>query len=298
MLLALLISMAMAITSAPIASAEEAKGCATEQCHPELRAKLPGLPKGHDDCTHCHQNTDPETEHPLPGTISFALAQDVCEECHPTTVDYDYLHPPVANGDCQACHAFHNTLPSLLREENEQKLCYSCHLPVSKDSDTMMHGDVAKQQCTSCHTPHGSFFKNLLAGTYSTDFFNDYNEKQYALCFQCHKIDLLLHPYTSYNTNFRDGKKNLHYLHVNRESRGRACKLCHEIHAGTQPKLMAETVSFGGWEMPVHFIINDTGGQCTPGCHAQARYDRNRLTQPSIPSRNIPPETDTTGSDQ
>lgn len=281
---------AWGVTSAPTSVAEKDNGCATSQCHPELTAKKTAA---HNDCTHCHQADSAVPKHPQAGQKSFVLIKDPCTGCHPTTIDYDYLHPPVAAGDCLSCHTFHRASHALLKEDKEQDICYTCHQPVTKEGDTILHGDVAKQHCTSCHTPHGSFFKNLLAGPYSTDFFNDYNEKQYALCFQCHKIDLLLHPYTSYNTNFRDGKKNLHFVHVNRRTRGRSCKLCHEVHAGTQPKLMAQTVSFGGWEMPIHFILNDTGGQCTPGCHAQARYDRNRSSAPDTP-----PEIDATGTDQ
>lgn len=281
-----LLPVAWGMASTPTNSGDEAASCATSQCHSGLMAQNHAVPKGHDTCNHCHINDSPTEKHPKIGGKSFVLAKDSCAECHPTTMDYDYLHPPVAAGDCQACHTFHSTTPSLLKKDNEQELCYTCHQPVTKQGDTMLHGDVAKQKCTSCHTPHGSFFKNLLTGSYSTDFFNDYDDKQYALCFQCHKIDLLLHPYTSYNTNFRDGKKNLHYVHVNRATRGRACKLCHEIHASTQPKLMAEAVTFGEWVMPVHFIINEKGGQCTPGCHAQATYDRNRISGPGLPPQN------------
>jgi hypothetical protein len=59
--------------------------------------------------------------------------------------------------------------------------------------------------------------------------------------------------------------------------------LCHAIHASRLPKLMAEKVSFGDWEMPVNFIITDQGGQCTPGCHAKATYDRTKLSAPGLP---------------
>ncbi len=262
-------------------TSEEKPACATSQCHPGLMAKKPPIPKGHEDCGHCHQVPGKEKNHPQAGSPSFVLAKDMCAECHQKIVGYDYLHPPVAAGDCSSCHTFHGSTPSLLAESSGRLLCYNCHQPVTHEGDTQLHGDVAKQKCTSCHTVHGSFFKHLLAGPYSTDFFNDYNDKKYAFCFQCHKIDLLLHPNTSYNTNFRDGKRNLHYVHVNRANRGRACKLCHEIHSSRLPKLMAEKVSFGDWEMPLNFTINDKGGQCIPGCHAQASYDRTKLSAPS-----------------
>lgn len=289
----LLVSLAWGVMDRPAAaSADEANGCATGQCHPALMAKTPPLPKGHDACTHCHQRNDKNKTkaHPLTGEKTFVLAKDPCLECHQAIVDYSYLHSPVAAGDCLACHTFHGTADSLLTESRDHILCYNCHQPVTEEGDTQFHGDVAQKKCASCHPPHGSSFKHLLAGPYSTDFFNDYNDKQYALCFQCHKIDLLLHPDTSYNTNFRDGKKNLHYVHVNQKKRGRSCKLCHATHASRLPKLMADKVSFGGWEMPINFVITDNGGQCTPGCHAPAAYDRNKLPAPVVPA----PEPDTT----
>lgn len=273
------------------ASAAEKTECATSQCHPSLIAKKPALPKGHEDCTHCHQQTDETENHPGSAETSFTLAKDICQECHQASVEYPYLHPPVAAGDCLICHTFHNTTTALLVESKDHLLCYNCHQPVTKEEDTERHGDIDKK-CNSCHTVHGSFFKHLLTGPYSTDFFNDYDEKHYALCFQCHKIDLLLHPNTSYNTNFRDGQRNLHFVHVNRKNRGRSCKLCHVIHSGRQAKLMAEKVTFGDWEMPINFIGTVNGGQCAPGCHAPASYDRNRRLSSSPPVPSSPPESE------
>ena len=202
----LLAAFTLLATILSTAAEEEKKECATSQCHPGLVAKEPPLPKGHGDCTHCHQNADQAKNHPEPGLKSFSVDKDICQECHQTIVDFDNLHPPVAAGDCFVCHTFHSPTTALLTETQGRILCYNCHQAVTKEGDSQLHGDVAQQKCTSCHTVHGSFFKHLLPGQYSTDFFNDYNEKQYALCFQCHKIDLLLHANTSYNTNFRDGK--------------------------------------------------------------------------------------------
>lgn len=269
------------------AATEEKAACATSQCHPSLIAKQAALPKGHEDCAHCHQRTDETKKHPDSEGASFTLTKDVCQECHQTIVDYPYLHPPVAAGDCLVCHTFHSSTPALLIDSKDHLLCYNCHQPVTSEEDTVLHGDIDKK-CGACHTIHGSFFKHLLTGPYSTDFFNDYDEKHYALCFQCHKIDLLLHPNTSYNTNFRNGQKNLHFVHVNRKNRGRACKLCHVVHAGKQEKLMAEKVSFGDWEMPINFVGTVNGGQCAPGCHAPASYDRNRGTSQSSPAPSLP----------
>jgi len=43
-------------------------------------------------------------------------------------------------------------------------------------------------------------------------------------------------PETRTLTNFRDGARNLHFLHVNKAVRGRTCRACHEVHASKQPR--------------------------------------------------------------
>jgi predicted CXXCH cytochrome family protein len=63
---------------------------------------------------------------------------------------------------------------------------------------------------------------------------------------------------------------------VNKKVRGKNCKLCHEIHAGSQPFLMAEKVPFGTWQLPLHFEKTENGGTCSPGCHKPASYDRTK----------------------
>ena len=45
--------------------------------------------------------------------------------------------------------------------------------------------------------------------------------------------------------------------------------------AQEQEKMMAETVLFGNWLMPINFRKTDTGGSCAPGCHEPQQYDRN-----------------------
>jgi hypothetical protein len=100
----------------------------------------------------------------------------------------------------------------------------------------------------------------------------------FALCFGCHAKETVLVPRTRELTNFRDGEINLHYVHVNRQDKGRTCKTCHEIHGSNLPKHMATEVPFEGsaWPMPIRFEQTATGGRCAPGCHKPASYDRLR----------------------
>ncbi len=101
-----------------------------------------------------------------------------------------------------------------------------------------------------------------------------YTDTAYALCFTCHDRDLLRYPDTSFATGFRDGERNLHFLHVNNAQKGRSCALCHELHGGTNDVLIAESVTFGSWQLPLKFVKSDNGGSCAPGCHRPAVYDR------------------------
>ena len=50
-------------------------------------------------------------------------------------------------------------------------------------------------------------------------------------------------------TGFRDGDVNLHYLHVNREEKGRTCRTCHEMHGSDLPNHMASGVPVRGLQL-------------------------------------------------
>ena len=101
---------------------------------------------------------------------------------------------------------------------------------------------------------------------------------------------MFLSERTEIETNFRDGGRNLHYLHVNREEKGRTCQTCHEIHGSDLPRHMASVVPFegGGWTMPIGFRQTDTGGRCSPGCHEPQEYRRRPipLAPPAADERN------------
>ena len=77
-------------------------------------------------------------------------------------------------------------------------------------------------------------------------------------------------------TDFRNGDRNLHHVHVNRERKGRTCRACHETHASSRDKHIRDSVPFGegGWELPIGFERRANGGSCAPGCHTPYAYDR------------------------
>jgi hypothetical protein len=38
--------------------------------------------------------------------------------------------------------------------------------------------------------------------------------------------------------------------------------------------LIADSVPFGKWSLPLKFVKTETGGSCAPGCHKPQSYDR------------------------
>lgn len=271
-ILSAIISMVLFFTMQTTAwAATNAKGCTSEQCHPTMQknAKTHPIDK---QCIQCHKTN--KSKHPDKETVNFSIPEHPCNGCHPKILDHDYLHPPVAANDCLKCHLVHGNKRNNYVHEQKTIICYNCHKDVIISGKTVLHGEISDNKCSSCHTTHGSSFPRLLRGSYSLNFFNDYTDKAYQFCFRCHKKDLLIHPRTSYNTKFRDGKKNLHFKHVNKKNKGHSCATCHRTHASTLPHLIAQTVTFGEWQLPINFVPNKNGGKCSPGCHATRSYDR------------------------
>lgn len=138
-----------------------------------------------------------------------------------------------------------------------------------------MHGPIREGLCTTCHDPHGSAYVKVLKSFFAEKFYNPYDPKLYTLCFQCHNENLVKDERTTALTNFRNGDRNLHYLHVHRK-KGRTCVACHQVHAGLQEHHIRRSTPFGTWKIPIQFTRTTTGGRCVVGCHVPESYDREK----------------------
>jgi predicted CXXCH cytochrome family protein len=247
-------------------------------CHVDVQE---GLKKPHvhaaveSGCTTCH---DPHGA--AQAKLLIASGADLCVTCH-ADVGEVLAKAPAVHGalklesGCASCHAPHAADHPKLLTHTERESCGACHAGVVPKNATALHGPVKDGTCTPCHEPHGGDDARLLVRTFPRDPYAAYSEEAYALCYGCHKPDLARYPDTSFATGFRDGERNLHTLHVNKP-KGRSCILCHDTHAGTSPKLIAASVPFGGWSLPIKFVPSENGGSCAPGCHKPAQYDRRR----------------------
>jgi len=260
------------ITSITLTFATENNGtetCMNMNCHtPGGHATL----KPEDlDCINCHQ---PTSQHALSSTGEGVKTVAACRECH--LFSGKYQHPPAAAQDCPACHDFHKSAPNYPLRKKDETLCQDCHLSFIK-TDNILHqatGGEKPLSCIGCHSPHSSSQPGLLNYSYDRAPYYTYTKSTYPLCFSCHPRNMLQFPDTMHYTEFRDGKKNLHYLHVNKKKRGINCRLCHAVHQATNSKLIATRVSYGEWFMPINFKKSENGGSCSPGCHNPVTYDR------------------------
>jgi predicted CXXCH cytochrome family protein len=241
----------------------------------------------------------------------------LCLGCHAPVkedVDAEVKHPPVHEGRrCLACHDPHaGQAPGLLLAP-AYDLCMRCHSsdagggkpepgksepgksePPSAEAqrgaprlidlgrllreNPVQHAPVAARKCVACHQPHGSSNFRLLVQPYPPKFYAPYDPANYKLCWECHKQALAEEEETTTATQFRDGSRNLHFLHVNKE-KGRTCRACHEVHASKQPHQIRDTVPFGaeGWTLELHYTATPTGGICQKTCHGLRSYDHGPL---------------------
>jgi predicted CXXCH cytochrome family protein len=269
--------------------AEGAELCG--DCHDEVAELIEGSEYVHspveDGCAECHNPHSGPNPFMLP-----AEGKQLCNECHDDIVEEAKTaavdHAPVLDeAGCLNCHSPHasNVASNLLKPQRD--LCLSCHnKPVESGDSTLIdmqdkllqnkewHEPIRKDGCAGCHQPHGSANFRLLEKSFPPKFYANFESSQYALCFSCHENLAMTVKRTRTLTNFRDGNRNLHYLHVNKARRGRTCRACHELHASPDPLHIRERVQYGKWLMPIHFEKSEMGGSCHPGCHSIKVYDR------------------------
>ncbi len=244
-------------------------------CHPSIAdQRNVHFPVAQGLCTACH-NPHASAEPKL----LTAHGEQVCLPCHSQIAETingaRVSHPALLTAQaCVACHSPHSSNESHLLRQPVKDTCVTCHDNVIPKNATVLHGPNNDGNCARCHNPHGSQYDALLVNPFPAGNYVPYTDAAYPLCFGCHKRDMVDYAETSYATNFRDGEKNLHYLHVHKSERGRSCKLCHNVHGSPNPELIADTVPFGSWNMPIRFVKTDTGGGCSPGCHKSRYYDR------------------------
>ncbi len=257
------------------------------ECHGDLREHKVMHYPAEDACDNCHEPTG--ASHPSADSTGFCLMDKVpalCYYCHEEANNSAHPHQAVASGDCLGCHNVHGSSEPSLLHLPDPELCLSCHKQDYRTDSTetlnirrlvqgnmKVHSAIPGGGCMSCHQAHGSDFRALLVERFPASDYVPANTENFELCFLCHDTDLMEAEETEWGTGFRNGKKNLHHLHIN-GNKGRNCKMCHNIHGSNQPFLIEEQIGFGSWEMQMNFVPVEQGGSCLPGCHGKLSYQR------------------------
>lgn len=261
-------------------------------CHDDIKQSLASAGYVHppikvSSCAACHEPHS--SEYPY---LARKKMPDLCYGCHKSLqgqlAKLKQLHKPLSEPrGCGSCHNPHSGASKKLLAADEQELCLSCHgdkkvtplknIRAELKGKKYLHGPLAQKQCTGCHDPHGSGNFRLLKGAYPTTFYAPYSLGAYDLCLRCHNKNLLSFAETTVHTKFRNGKRNLHYIHVVNDRKGRSCRVCHEPHAADGPKLTNPAgPTFGKWHIPFNLTVTETGGSCSSGCHQALSYDREK----------------------
>lgn len=251
------------------------------QCHEEqnpigANGKSRKIHLAEEVCADCHRSHDSDysgllAEPPL--ALCFHCHEDLKKEVDSS----EFKHEAISEGQaCLECHKAHNSTFTPLLRKAETALCFSCHENVKTQVEQaeFKHRPIMDKNCLSCHAPHASSHRKRLFEDAPFATYMAYDPSHYAFCFTCHEETITRDRYTDQFTDFRNGELNLHYLHVNKETKGRACMDCHSGHASDQPKIIRSSRTFGKWESPIKFTKTETGGSCTTGCHEDYKYDR------------------------
>jgi predicted CXXCH cytochrome family protein len=220
--------------------------------------------------------------------------QDLCFGCHKDKLKEAKemaSHHKALDGPrkCLACHDAHASDFSKQLTRQPGDLCISCHdreysnngivqtanIKQIVTKNKFAHGPILQNDCSGCHNAHGSPNIRLLREYFPQLFYAQYNPDNYKLCFMCHEQNLAAEETTTTLTGFRNGDKNLHFVHVNKV-KGRTCRACHDAHATNNPRHVRDAVPFAKWQLPVGFTKTETGGKCLPGCHQLFAYDRQK----------------------
>jgi len=246
-------------------------------CHVDMQDALkkkhvhPALAGGCPSCHNPHGAAHKKLLAAEGPELCFTCHSDIGDKVKSSTV----AHAPLQSDDsCASCHSPHASDNDKLLLSPPREICVTCHDAVITKSMKVLHGPNNDGNCARCHNPHGSTYTKLLVGEFPTEVYVPYTSTEYGLCFTCHKRDMVQYAETSFATDFRDGDRNLHYVHVNNKEKGRSCRLCHQFHGSPNAMLIADTVPFGKWNLPLKFDKTETGGSCAPGCHKPVIYDR------------------------
>jgi DmsE family decaheme c-type cytochrome len=180
-------------------------------------------------CTSCHSVHSPKS---AKAHLKTESETETCFTCHKSerAKAMRTSHHPVREGkmSCTSCHNPHDgSRPSMIKADSVNELCYTCH--AEKRGPFLFEHAPVREDCVSCHEPHGTNHKRLLA------------QKLPNLCWNCH-LTGSGHFGSGDNHSTEQGKFTVApsgttgFPTVNSRFIERSCKNCHiNIHGSNSP---------------------------------------------------------------
>ena len=248
-------------------------------------------PPFRDNCLNCHaQHSSSEAKllNLTPKNLCVYCHDDMKKRMENATVVHGAL---TDKKGCINCHSPHASAEKKFLVADVNHLCLSCHdrgYPVGTrrirniaqaiQNSKNPNAAIYKFSCIACHDPHTSESPDLLNKAFPSTTYTVVKKENFALCFECHKSEMLDKSNAAL-TSFRNGDVNLHYVHVNGD-KGRSCVVCHDPHGTPNDHLIKDNTQFGSWTMPLNYKVIPNGGSCSPGCHAERKYERVAVINP------------------
>jgi DmsE family decaheme c-type cytochrome len=180
-------------------------------------------------CTSCHSVHSFKSEK---AQLKTRTDSETCFTCHKSerAKSMRTSHHPVREGKmaCSSCHNPHEGVrPKMMKADSVNELCYTCH--AEKRGPFLFEHAPVREDCITCHEPHGSNHARMLA------------QKAPNLCWNCH---LTGSGHFGSGDNFSTEKgvpvappgSPSGYPTVNSRFIERSCRTCHvKIHGTNHP---------------------------------------------------------------
>jgi predicted CXXCH cytochrome family protein len=221
------------------------------ECHDPHFSKNRKLLTKEKICLECHDDKDPEEgdnksihepvrkiecakcHDPHASKFKYHLKREgtgLCFGCHGDFTkdgegkELNYVHGPVADGDCVACHKPHFSKNRKLLVE--EKICLECHddKDPEEGDNASVHGPVSKMECVSCHNPHASPNTYQLVKAVN------------KLCYDCHEKPHRIHISSEVKSTAAHVPEN---FPVEKDG-SLSCLGCHDPHFTANRRLFKE----------------------------------------------------------
>ncbi|MBI5665158.1 MAG: cytochrome C [Nitrospirae bacterium] len=171
---------ALGLTDKTISAQEKAvekpkDSCLTSQCHATMgKGKFVHGPVSAGECTVCHGQLPKHKDKPEQN--KFGKVKDLaktCYSCHEKFKAKKFIHSPVEEGECIACHSPHESPNKFQLLAKGSELCFNCH-DEAIVGGAFVHGPAAVGGCVACHDPH------------TADYAKNLKVEGPSLCYMCH----------------------------------------------------------------------------------------------------------------